>query len=768
MIQRHYLLFLFLLHFTSSYIITNKIINDIRDIINITITNDTRKHSKILSQSCRDTLSKTLDPNDDSFLIKLYRDLSPMYGDVSSYTFCYNNVYLSNDGKNTTGAITNYDTLTYMIFKYKYFPSSNSDQSSITYNSFYKALGVCVPRGCSVEEYNNILFDLNDTYHIINNVDLSVTSFIDLGEKIEPKYLILKLIIPVISLLLLMCQFLLAIPKKMFSLCIKRGRKTVNKFVSCFSMPQNIKEVFGMEKESSIYNDNGISFIAGFRGIIMILLVFGLVFKNIYINPLQMYSKNNFEYLLNNSFFSFLFFIMKFSYKMLYSLSGFCLSYKFLFYLENESERKNDNEEEKEEDNNQVDLLIQNDLNDLSEQNPVTLLLTPQKHNITIKHYFYFIGRQVYKYIFFVCVLLFIIFFYMDVVVPKIREGQFINYLRGVFLSEWNTKIILSTIFLIPSTCSYFELYYNHFTPIANEMLFFILGALLIYYCFTRNKRLDIILIIIIIIGVALKITAFNIVWFMNKDNRFYPAKDYMQSDYSYLRSSSYFNISYYCIGMFFGIGNFTLQKTGMDYKMKNFMILPHTIINFFREGSCPLIKRGLSFIIAFLVLIFIAFFYNFTLLFNMNNLSKVFFGTYWVNMFNLFNSEVALICFYSCILTAFYFEDSFLSRGLTKGFFRFVSKSYFSFIMMSSFFVNSFFFVSESRVPERVFFLLYLCSVCFCSTFLFSLVIVIFFEIPMKKINQFIIHEMEDKSLKNIKRDIDSELSQGSELISK
>ena len=86
----------------------------------------------------------------------------------------------------------------------------------------------------------------------------------------------------------------------------------------------------------------------------------------------------------------------------------------------------------------------------------------------------------------------------------------------------------------------------------------------------------------------------------------------------------------------------------------------------------------------------------------------------------------------------------------------------------MSSFFVNSFFFVSESRVPERVFFLLYLCSVCFCSTFLFSLVIVIFFEIPMKKINQFIIHEMEDKSIKNIKQDIDSEFSQGSELISK
>ena len=91
MIQRLCLLFLFLLHFASSYIITNKIINDIRDIIKITITNDTRIHSKTLSQSCRDTLAKTLAPNDDSFLIKLYRDLSPMYGDVSSYTFCYNN-----------------------------------------------------------------------------------------------------------------------------------------------------------------------------------------------------------------------------------------------------------------------------------------------------------------------------------------------------------------------------------------------------------------------------------------------------------------------------------------------------------------------------------------------------------------------------------------------------------------------------------------------------------------------------------------------------
>lgn len=480
-----------------------------------------------------------------------------------------------------------------------------------------------------------------------------------------------------------------------------------------------------------------------------------------------MYSRNNFDVLLNSPFFSFLFFIMKFSFKMLYSLSGFCLSYKFLFYLENEIERKDDSEEEKEDDDNdnQVDLLIQNDL---LQGNPVPLLITTPKNNITIKYYFYFIGRQAYKYIFFVCTLLYIIFFYMDIVVPQTRKGQFINYLRGVFLSEWTTKIILSTIFLIPSTCSYFELYYNHFTPVANEMLFFILGALLIYYCFTRNKRLDIILIIISIIGIAIKIIAFNIVWFTNKDNRFYPAKDYMQSDYSYLRNSSYFNLSNFCIGMFFGIGNFTLQKTGMDYKMKDFMILPHNIINFFREGSCPLIKRVISSIIALLVIIFIIFFYNFTLLFNMNNLSSIFFGTYWVNMFNLFDSEIALICFYACILSGFYFEGAFLSRSITKGFFRFVSKSYFTFIMMCSFLVNSFFFVSESRVPERVFFLLYLSSVCFCSTFLFSLVIVVFFEIPMKKINQFIIHQMEDKSIKDLKRDIDSEFSQGSELMSK
>ena len=52
-----------------------------------------------------------------------------------------------------------------------------------------------------------------------------------------------------------------------------------------------------------------------------------------------------FQNILENPFFSFLFFLMKITYKVLYSISGFCLSYKFIFFLDNISETKVDEEE---------------------------------------------------------------------------------------------------------------------------------------------------------------------------------------------------------------------------------------------------------------------------------------------------------------------------------------------------------------------------------------------------------------------------------------
>ena len=68
----------------------------------------------------------------------------------------------------------------------------------------------------------------------------------------------------------------------------------------------------------------------------MILLICGLVLKNIFVTPIKKYTEEDFENYMAQFFYSFLFFCMKFGYKFLYSLSGFTLVYKMLFYLDNE------------------------------------------------------------------------------------------------------------------------------------------------------------------------------------------------------------------------------------------------------------------------------------------------------------------------------------------------------------------------------------------------------------------------------------------------
>ena len=735
------------IRFGSSLLITDEIISNIRNIISKTINDESRKYSKSLTSSCISTINKVLDTTDNSYLTKLYLDMSTLYGDVNYYRFCYNTIYPSNSINNNTRSISNYDTLTFMVFKFKLYPDSTIDKRDISYNSFYKAFGICVPRGCTPNEYKKIFLDLNETYGIIMNAIPEESFLIDLGENSEHNYLFLKIIIPIIGLLFILFQFLIFIPKFFVGKCFfKKDKKKLNNFMRCFFIPDNVNDLFELNRENNANNENGISFIAGLRGIFMLFMICGLAFKNIYFNPLKMYSNKVFQNILENPFFSFLFFLMKISYKVLYSISGFCLSYKFIFFLDNISETKVDEEEsivdeDKEDDGDNIFSIV----NFKEEKKEKSLI---DKKEISLKHFFFFISRQIYKYIFFVCSFLFLIFFYFDITIPLIRKGQFTNYLRGLILLEWNPQRLLSTIFLIPQTCPYFDHYFNHFTPVANELIFFLIGSCLLYFCYTHNKRLDLILIILTIILIVAKICTFIGIWFSNEDNRFYPAKDFMQADYSFLKEASYFNLSFYFIGMFFGIGNYTMQKTGMEYKLKNFMVIPHKLINFFRQGKYSILKRIINFIIAILFLVFIIFSFDIAKSF-LKNESNNFFGEFWVNIFNLFNGELSILCIFNFIIPAFYFEHPIFSGYLTKGFFKFTSRTYFSFLLIGAFNVNYYFYVSESRIPERAMYLIYLCSICFCSTIVISILLVIFFEIPLKKINKFIVHQLETKQKK-------------------
>ena len=101
----------------SSLLITDEIISNIRNIISKTINDESRKYSKSLTSSCVSTINKVLDTTDNSYLTKLYLDMSTLYGDVNYYRFCYNSIYPSNSINNNTRSISNYDTLTFMVFK---------------------------------------------------------------------------------------------------------------------------------------------------------------------------------------------------------------------------------------------------------------------------------------------------------------------------------------------------------------------------------------------------------------------------------------------------------------------------------------------------------------------------------------------------------------------------------------------------------------------------------------------------------------------------
>ena len=113
-------------------------------------------------------------------------------------------------------------------------------------------------------------------------------------------------------------------------------------------------------------NDMGLFAIRGIKSLTLILILFSESFQQIYQIPAKIFSLTQITELLRNELFTFVQFGDRFGTRLLYGLSGFILSFKMLYYLDNEVEKKDDiinenkdeediiNESEEEDNNNKI------------------------------------------------------------------------------------------------------------------------------------------------------------------------------------------------------------------------------------------------------------------------------------------------------------------------------------------------------------------------------------------------------------------------------
>ncbi len=292
----------------------------------------------------------------NSYLTKLFYDSSPNFEDIKNYYNCYSNLYNEED-KDIL------ENITFIIIKYKDKKYNNHTEYENSFNSFCKVFGACIPQGCKDQEYYEILNHINNdnNYHLI---DGNIDGVVNLKSVKNYSFIkkISQLLIPLLMIIFIILVFeikhISGLLWSLFGYFFNKfhknhfGEENIKKILKINKLNQidtlngfiklnnNIEEVMPGSKESQISNEDGLQIVVGLRGIFIIGLFLGLTLQNIFTTPTRIFDDKQYKQYMNTYLYCILFFCARISQKMLYSLSGFELTFKLLFYFDNQLYKK--------------------------------------------------------------------------------------------------------------------------------------------------------------------------------------------------------------------------------------------------------------------------------------------------------------------------------------------------------------------------------------------------------------------------------------------
>jgi len=291
-----------------------------------------------------------------------------------------------------------------------------------------------------------------------------------------------------------------------------------------FNIENNYKELFDFDSEETRnYNTSGLVYIKGLMGISIILIIMGQLYLIFFNLPMKEFGQYQFYSLINNILYIFPFIGLRYSPRIIFSCSGFMLAYKFLTYL----------------------------------------------NRGRFYHLFKFIFRQLYKYLILIN-LIFFAKFSLNVLISNFFEiTPMIKIFNTIILT--NIEFSLESILNLFTIKSYFidkrdNIYHNlmdYYWIAFNEIFFFIFGTFLISIGYKCKLRFD---FFIIFLALSLYIGKIIFYYFIKrKETYFYTTLYYYLFDFGIIMTNPLFNLSYFLIGMYFGLINYSIQKGIID-----------------------------------------------------------------------------------------------------------------------------------------------------------------------------------------------------------
>ena len=817
--------------------LTKKVGELLRREIGPFIQNRTKNVSESCKQTLYKYLINNISDNENNniseyHIRKFFEGASKHKNDLSTYDICmYNNFRIRTESNKNEFADSIYfiltldnSNLTINGTDLYYYTKANADVENILYIRSF-----CFPQeiingteSCSDDDYFHFLMevnsDLNDIMELENIKDIT---YFSLKKK---NYSPGEYFVKIIPFILIFIQFILVFFRQIIKLCIncccfkknekinilindpdsnddyngdaknKRGSldesisivktKKVKKaieypkwlkiYFKCFNLTENFKELYNFSLNSTeINNDSGLTYIRGLKSFSLIFLIFGLTFFTFINSFSKTYSKFLLNEFLKYPFFMLFFIGLRYSPRIIFSCSGYTLSFKYLSYIQK---------------------------------------------NSSAFGIFKFVIYQIYKYIMLFWFFLFQRYsLFLLSTSGEISRPMYTYFEKnilskpdgGMFLISF---LDLTTIYTRDGNKRIDQTLIDYFWLPFNEMLFFVVGVFLISIGYKCKFRIDIVILVLILINIIVKII-FSYLKKTMEGESYYATLYYYLFDYGKFMIHPLFNLPYYLMGMYFGLINYSVQKgitsievsnTSQDNAMINLqnMFTGENVNTEKKEEeenktpqkkirdeliNLPFLKSGvkitiwlkdprkkiriiiIGIIMALLLLFFSlshSIFYSIIIGTKYNSISEtlanlpedeenvdnetldkeyqkmedlLLLGDYitntFVNIIYRIDIELYVLIIQSILFILYFKGQNFINDFFCHIFWGVLNKPYFSLILLANPLILYIFYQSETRIILNFFNVLLYSIISGCITFLFGTFCYLFFELPFKRL---------------------------------
>jgi hypothetical protein len=745
------------------------------------------KTSSFLSTDCQKNITFILLDENSQYITKFFYDSADNRNDVESFIYCSKNSPKLN--YSDTESKSFYGNLTYSIIQIN--KKNWVNIIDLRYKSGRFLLGVCFIKYCTENDFSIFFTQFNQ--EIGNPLGLSkndeLTVYDMQNYEINYQWQMLAKLIPfIIMLTLILFAFVPSIPGCLLSCCIKKAkikkseetnifdllkedgnlkstfieeeldqynsrnitiksdskenkisltRQTLtdetnlreyrrNEFILCFKFLDNYENFFEI-KNSMTYNESGINILRGIQGFSIIFMIIGNIYLYLLLSPLKIYSVFQHKLLVTSTFLGVLQVGMRYAPRMLLACSGFSLSFKLLSYLDNICENEVSSMESEPE--------IEED------PNYIMLNFTSKKilEKLRFSHLSKFLLSQSYKYILYVLVIFFFKYSFYELPNLFVNPGTMWVYLKLNIIDKMSFYDLLATIFLLrPIIISGEEIYFSFWLS-QNEILYYIFSSIVIFLCFKKNWRMDIFFLITFNLIIVYRLTFY----FFLSENKIYPILgDYYDGKLNFFLSPIY-NYSFFIIGIYFGLVNYVFQNT---YNEETIKMTGRTYLNsavyfkkFFRTSTST--KTVASMIFGSGAVVFLSLSYPIFYTILSEGTQDKYLGNFHsikaLNIFYLFDNEIFILVALTVLFGLFILRNNFFLDFFSHAYWRFITRSYFSYILICDMSILFIFYQSEMQIKLEIFSILFFSLFFAFFTALVSFIFHIFFEIPFKRLTK-------------------------------